>query len=165
MDKNTGGLVDGIGLQCHMGSDLTTPAKTLELLDYYGQLNKKISISEFTMDLTDPEIRYQYTSDFLIAAFSHPNVSEFLFWGFQSVNPKAVIYNNDWSLAPMGKAFFDLVHYKWKTNIKKSADKKGMLKVRGFYGVYSYHFMHNGKLVKGEFEVNPEKNNLIKIKL
>jgi len=165
LDKNTGGLVDGIGLQCHMGSDLTTPVKTLELLDYYGQLNKKISISEFTMDLTDPEIRYRYTSDFLIAAFSHPNVSEFLFWGFQSINPKAVIYNNDWSLAPMGQAFFDLVHNKWKTNINKSTTQEGTLKGRGFYGVYSYSFMHNGKLVKGEFEINPNKNNVIKITL
>ncbi len=165
VDKNTGGLVDGIGLQCHMGSDLTTPERVLELLDYYGQLNKKISISEFTMDLTDSDIRYQYTSDFLTAIFSHPSVSEFLFWGFQNINPKAVIYNNDWSLAPMGKAFFDLVHNKWKTNITSSSNENGVLKGTGFYGVYSYRFLHNGKLVNGEFKVLPETNNVIKIQL
>ncbi len=152
IDKYTGGLVDGIGIQCHIGSDLTPPEKVVSILNYYGTLNKKISISEFTMEINDAEIRKQYTSDFIIAAFSQPNVSEFLFWGFHSEgNPKAILYNKDWSFAPMGEAFYELVHQKWQTNIASKTSKTGELLVNGFYGTYEYSYKENGKVKKGTF--------------
>ena len=69
LDKNTNGLLDGIGIQCHMGSDLTPPKKMLEILDFYATLGKKISISEFTMDIKDDEVRRQYSKDFITAGF------------------------------------------------------------------------------------------------
>lgn len=154
IDKNTKGLVDGIGIQCHIGSDLTPPKKVIEILNYYGTLNKKISISEFTMEIKDAEIREKYTSDFIIAAFSQPNVSEFLFWGFHaSGNPKAIVYNQDWSLAPMGKAFHKLVHEKWQTSFSEKTDKEGGFKGSGFYGTYEYSYVEKNKIVTGKFKI------------
>ena len=102
MDENTGGLVDGIGIQSHIGSDLTPIEKVLEILDYYATLDKKISISEFTMDIKDPEVRTAYTGDFMTAAFSHPQVFEFLFWGYQT--EKADIFTENWNAGSMGDA-------------------------------------------------------------
>jgi GH35 family endo-1,4-beta-xylanase len=157
IDKNTGGLVEGIGIQCHMGSDLTSPKKVLELLNYYGELNKKISISEFTIDLDDKELRFDYTRDFLTLAFSHPAVSEFLFWGYdERSHPKAAILDAKGKPADMGSAYYALVHGAWKTEVKAATDLGGRIQGRGFYGTYSYTFMLDGELKQGTFELSPD---------
>ena len=166
IDENTNGLIDGIGIQCHIGSDLTPPEKVIRLLNFYASLGKQISISEFTMDITDLEVREQYTRDFMIAAFSHPNVSEFLFWGYVvDERNKVDIFNTDWTLGSMGKAYFSLVHDKWKTNINGKTDENGKVNGRGFYGTYEYSFVDDGKLVKGTFDLTPNSTSLFKIDL
>ena len=166
VDKYTGGLVDGIGIQCHIGSDLTPPEKVISILNYYGTLQKKISISEFTMEIKDAEIRKKYTSDFMTAIFSQPNVSEFLFWGFhESGNPKAVVYKQDWSLAPMGQAYFDLVHDKWTTNIEQKTSATGTLSGRGYYGTYEYTFKDGGKRKTGTFTLKKGGGKNLKISI
>ena len=166
IDNNTNGKIDGIGIQCHIGSDLTPPEKVLELLSFYATLGKKISISEFTMDIQDPEIREQYTKDFLTVAFSHPNVSEFLFWGFVEDERKKVdIYNKDWSIGTMGKAYFSLVHDQWKTNLVGTTNDNGFVGSRGFFGEYEYSMVYNNKLITGTFNVLPNKSNFKKIEL
>lgn len=166
-DSITNGLVDGIGIQSHIGSDLTPPEKVLELLGYYATLGKQISISEFTMDVLDPKIREQYTRDFMIATFSHPNVSEFLFWGFVEQERNRVdIYNKDWTIGAMGKAYFSLINDVWKTQLEEKTDNSGILKARGFYGKYTYSFIdESGKKVTGNFVVQPRKKNVFKIEI
>jgi len=166
IDEHTGGLVDGIGIQCHIGSDLTSPQKVLDILDYYATLKKEIAISEFTMAVQDPEIKEQYTRDFMIAAFSHPAVSEFMFWGcMYNDRNKVDIFNNDGSLGIMGKAFYDLVHKKWTTDISKKTNNKGEIKARGFYGKYQYSFFYKGKKITGNFELKPKSGKVIEIDL
>ncbi|QOD61981.1 endo-1,4-beta-xylanase [Polaribacter haliotis] len=166
IDENTNGLINGIGIQSHIGSDLTPPEKVLDILAYYATLDKQISISEFTMDIQEPKIREQYTRDFMIAAFSHPNVSEFLFWGFQLDERKKVdIYNKDWSIGTMGKAYFSLVDNDWRTRINSKTDSNGSLKGRGFYGFYNYSYMENGKEFVGTFVLNKNNRKPIKIEL
>ena len=163
IDKNTNGLVDGIGIQCHIGSDLTPPQKVLDILDYYGELDKKISISEFTMDIKDLEAREKYTNDFLIATFSHPSVHEFLFWGIQS--EKADIFKEDWSLGSMGKAYDNLVFRQWQTNISGKTNGKGCISGRGFYGKYEYKFIQGNKILTGTFDFNPNTDGVIEIEV
>ncbi len=154
VDEQTDGLVDGIGIQCHMGSDLTPPERVLELLNYYGELNKQISISEFTIDLDDPELRFDYTRDFLTIAFSHPSVSEFLFWGYYGgTHPKASIFTPDWKLGDMGLAFQSLVHQQWTTEVRGDTDTGGRIQGRGFYGDYEYQFTINGQKRVGHFSL------------
>ena len=166
IDKNTNGLIDGIGIQCHIGSDLTPPEKVIKLLAFYASLNKRISISEFTMDITDNEVREQYTRDFLIAAFSHPSVSEFLFWGYVEDERKKVdIYKKDWTLGAMGKAYFSLAHEEWKSNLVGTTDDNGNVSGRGFFGEYEYSFVEDGKLVTGTFNLKTNQLNNIKIEL
>jgi endo-1,4-beta-xylanase len=166
IDANTGGLVQGIGIQSHIGSDLTSPERVLEILAFYATLGKQISISEFTMDIQDPEIREQYTRDFLIAAFSHPSVVEFLFWGYtENEKMKVDIFKHNGELGVMGKAYFDLVHGEWKTNLNGKTDTEGFAKGAGFYGDYEYSLVHNGELVKGQFNLKPRQRGIIKIEL
>lgn len=167
IDSTTNGLIDGIGIQSHIGSDLTPPEKVIELLGYYATLGKQISISEFTMDIKDAKVREQYTKDFMIAALSHPNVSEFLFWGFvKDDRNKVDVFNKDWTLGAMGKAYFSLVHDQWKTKFTQTTDKQGNLKGKGFYGKYKYSYTNEkGQEVSGFFNVKPRTKNIFKIAL
>ncbi|WP_067146435.1 endo-1,4-beta-xylanase [Pseudotamlana agarivorans] len=166
IDENTNGLVQGIGIQSHIGSDLTPPERVLEILAFYATLGKQISISEFTMDIQEPKIREQYTRDFMIAAFSHPNVSEFLFWGYtENAKKKVDIFKENGDIGAMGKAYFSLVDGAWKTDLNAVTDANGNLKAKGFYGEYEYAFVENGKVVTGTFLVQPRHQNFIKIEL
>jgi endo-1,4-beta-xylanase len=161
MDKLTGGLVDGIGFQSHIGSDLTPPERVLNILDRYATLKKKLCISEFTMDVTTPDVREQYTRDFLTATFSHPAVTEFLFWGHNT--GKSDIYRADGMPGVMGKAFFDLVHKEWKTRITDKTNAQGMVKSRGFYGKYSCIVEINGKKQDFDFEILPGAKTVVEL--
>ena len=166
LDQNTDGLVDGIGIQSHIGSDLTPPEKVLQILDYYGQLNKDISISEFTMDVTDPEIREKYTRDFMIAAFSHPKVSQFLFWGLVDNHKKKVdIYQQDAKPGAMGKAYLYLTKKLWHTSFKANTDSKGSIENKGFFGTYQYKIKIDGKEYKGFFKLSKGKEKKLLIKI
>jgi len=166
IDEHTGGLVDGIGIQSHIGSDLTPPEKVLEILDFYAPLKKDIAISEFTMDIKDPEIREQYTRDFMIAAFSHPNVSQFLFWGLvKNDKGKVDVFNQDGSLGAMGKAYIDLTQHQWHTKFKQTTDHQGQIKNKGFYGTYAYALQINGKKYTGSFKLTKGQNHKIYINL
>ncbi|MDG5490076.1 endo-1,4-beta-xylanase [Psychroserpens sp. SPM9] len=166
IDENTGGLVQGIGIQSHIGSDLTPPERVLEILSFYATLGKQISISEFTMDVQDPKVREQYTRDFMIAAFSHPNVSEFLFWGnTEDGRKKSDIFNTDNEIGVMGKAYFSLVHDAWNTNLSGTTSEEGTVSGIGFFGEYEYSFVENGKVVTGTFQLKPRQSNFHKIEL
>jgi endo-1,4-beta-xylanase len=163
IDENTKGAVTGIGMQSHIGTDLTPPVKVLEILDRYGKLGKDISISEFTLDVSDPLIRRMYTEDFLIAAFSHPNVSQILFWGYIGTNKDKVdIITPSGQLGSMGQGFYALVHGLWKTNVKDVTNAKGALNVSGYFGTYEYEITHQGKTKKGTFKHVPgEKTSVV----
>lgn len=166
VDENTHNAVQGIGIQSHMGTDLTPPERVLEILAFYATLGKQISISEFTMDEQDPVVREQYTRDFMIAAFSHPNVAEFMFWGFQEDGRgKVDIYEADGTIGEMGKAYFSLVNGAWKTNISEATNSKGQLINRGFNGLYEFSVTVDGETKKGYFDIQPNSDNKINIEL
>ena len=166
IDKNTGKAVDGIGMQSHIGTDLTPPSKVLSILDYYAPLQKKIAISEFTLDIDDEYLRYQYTKDFITAVFSHPNVDEFLFWGLVGdVSSKVDIFKKDFKPGSMGKAFDELVHVLWKTSAEKITDESGKIKLNGFFGTYKYTVHVKGKKYEGQFDLKPGAPKKINIQI
>ena len=161
VDRRTGGLVDGIGIQSHIGNDLTPPEKVLEILDYYAKLDKEIGISEFTLDVKDPELREQYTRDFMIAAFSHPKVTQFIFWGMlKNAKEKVDLFNQDGTPGAMGRAYLDLTKNMCTTKLEEQTDRRGKLKFRGFNGVYKYEVTIKGKIYRGLLYLNKDNTNL-----
>jgi hypothetical protein len=50
--------------------------------------------------------------------------------------PNAALWKKDWSITPLGQAYRDLVFDKWWTRTSAKADKKGLLKIKAFYGDY-----------------------------
>ncbi len=165
IDAKTGNALDGIGIQSHIGSDLTPPKRILEILDFYAPLKKRIAISEFTLDVKDPAIRKIYTEDFLFAAFSHPSVKEFLFWGMidDDDRGRVDIYKKDGSVGSMGTAFFGLVKTLWTTNVIEKTSTKGRIGTRAFYGTYEYKYNVNGIEFKGTFDFKPDTKGVISV--
>jgi GH35 family endo-1,4-beta-xylanase len=166
IDQFLPGAVNGIGMQSHIGADLTPPERVLAILDRFSSLNKKICISEFTLDIEDPLLRKIYTEDFLIAAFSHPSVEEFLFWGYKgNSDSKVDIFDAKNNLGTMGQAYFGLVHGLWMTDSERYSDSKGQINERGFFGEYSYTVSYNGKIIKGIFNHDSTKSTQVTIAL
>ncbi|HEU0120516.1 MAG TPA: endo-1,4-beta-xylanase [Bryobacteraceae bacterium] len=134
-----GAGVQGIGLQAHMQWQLTDPVRMYELLNRYAAYKRDLQITEFDVDVEDPDLQAEYLSDFLTVAFSHPALSGVTLWGFWEGNhfrPNAALWRNDWSPKPAAQAWRDLVYKKWWTNVQARSDADGVLRFRGFGGNY-----------------------------
>jgi GH35 family endo-1,4-beta-xylanase len=130
---------DGIGMQGHFGSSLTSPDDLLKLLDRYGKFKKGITVTEYDVVIDDEELAGNYTRDFYTTLFSHPSVEALIMWGFQDATHwkgNSAMYRKDWSLKPTGQAYRDLVLGKWRTDETGQTDAKGNYGTRGFYGAY-----------------------------
>ncbi len=131
--------VDGIGFQCHFGSNVVPPERVLSGLDWFAKFGLPISITEFDMECTDEDLQRRYLRDFFTACFSHPSVDAVLMWGFwesQHWMPSAALYRSDWSIKPNGQMWLDLVKRDWWTNADGKTDRAGQYHLRGFYGTY-----------------------------
>jgi len=134
-----GAPFDGIGMQGHFGSSLTSPDDLMAILDRYGKFKKDIAVTEFDVVVEDEELAGNYVRDFYTVLFSHPAVTTLTMWGFWDSNhwkKNAVMYHDDWSLKPGGQAYRDLVLGKWKTRAEGKTDAAGQYKTRGFKGQY-----------------------------
>jgi len=137
--QNAGAPVGVIGVQCHMGENLTPPERVLEILDRLSTLRLPIHATEFDIATDDEETQGDYMRDFLIAFFSHSATESLTQWGFWERHhwiPRAALYANDWRLKPNGKAYIDLVKGDWWTDETRATDSSGLCRVRGFLGDY-----------------------------
>jgi endo-1,4-beta-xylanase len=145
---------DGIGMQGHFGSSLTSPDELFAVLDRYARFEKEIAVTEFDVVIDDEELAARYIRDFYTLLFSHPAVSTLVMWGFSDGNhwkKNAVMYRGDATLKPGGQAYRELVLEKWRTDAKGSTDANGVFLTRGFKGDYEIVVTAAGqtKTVKG----------------
>ena len=128
-----------IGVQCHMGENLTPPQKVLDILDRLATLRLPIHATEFDIAIDDEQTQGDYMRDFLIAFFSHPATESLTQWGFWEGChwiPRAALFANDWRVKPCGQAYIDLVLGKWWTHETRTTDRLGYCRVRVFLGDY-----------------------------
>jgi GH35 family endo-1,4-beta-xylanase len=139
---NQGGAVDGIGIQGHFGSELTSISKIYDILDRYAFLGKEIKITEHDIDLDQRGVQADYTRDFMTILFSHPSVKSLLVWGFwegRHWKPEGAFFNEDWSIRPHGEVWNDMIKNKWWTlPVNVLSDAQGQASFEGFLGTYSY---------------------------
>lgn len=146
-----------IGIQAHMS--LIPPEDILTTLDRFASLGKEIEITEFTFASDDTEIQAKYTRDFLIAAFSSPATTSIVTWGFWEgslYDPKAAMFNKDFSIKPNGKVWMDLIYNKWWTNEKGATDASGNYNTRAFLGDHKVTVNVNGN--KSTFDISLDKD-------
>jgi len=114
----------------------------LAVLDQFSQFGLPIESTELSLNMLDRQLQADYMRDYLIAMFSHPNVYGVMLWGFwegRHWRPDAALFERDWTPRPMAKAWIDLVHREWKTDLTLTTDAAGIARARGFCGQYDVH--------------------------
>ncbi|MEM6854606.1 MAG: endo-1,4-beta-xylanase [Planctomycetota bacterium] len=162
--RDRGGRVDAVGLQSHLGSGLTPPPRVLDIIEFYANNDLAVKITEYDLNVDDPELAERYTRDFLIAAFSHPAVTGFQGWNFWSATPtwmpEASYFGDDWEWLPVGRAYRDLVLNEWWTRETVTTDDQGRASVRGFLGDYRLRTAA-GELIEPRATINPEGSSVV----
>jgi uncharacterized protein (TIGR03437 family) len=148
-----GGPVDGIGFQGHFNSNVTAPERVLEVLDRFATLGKDHEVTEFDLDVDDPEIQAAYTRDLLMAVYSHPSIKSFLMWGFWAGShwlPRGAMFDPDWTERPNHRVWRELVYGQWWTNVEGRTGADGVYRTRGFLGDYEVEVNGRVYLLKVE---------------
>ena len=158
-----GGKVDGIGMQGHFGSDLTSITKVYSILERFATLGKEIKITEHDINVSQRAVQAEYTRDFMTIVFSHEAVKSFLSWGFWADShwlPDGAFFNSDWIIRPHGEAYKELVFNQWWTKkTDKTTDSQGNVSFEGFLGTYKYTVKSGGKESAGTFVLNNSKQS------
>jgi len=134
-----GAPLQGIGLQGHFGGRLTSPERLLTILDRFAKIGLPLEVTEFDVNIADEQLLADYTRDFYIALFSHQAVEGIMTWGFWEGDhwrPKAAMVRRNWALKPNGRAWMDLVHKQWTTDVQGRTNAVGRYAVRGLLGQY-----------------------------
>jgi GH35 family endo-1,4-beta-xylanase len=147
--------LDGIGMQGHFGTALTSPEQLLEILDRFAKFGKTIWVTEYDVDVDDETLAADFTRDFYTALFSHPSVGGILMWGFWDGahwHKNAPLYRQDFSLKPAGEVYRELVLERWRTRERGRTDGDGSYELRAFFGRYAIKVSAGGKTKTIELE-------------
>jgi GH35 family endo-1,4-beta-xylanase len=131
--------VQGIGMQGHFDQP-TAPEQMLRILDRFGAFGKPIAITEYDFAIKDEDLQARFFRDLLITAFSHPNMTSFLMWGFwegRHWKPDGAMIRRDWTAKKSHEVWRDLVYGQWWTNAEAESAEDGSALVRGFLGEYA----------------------------
>ncbi|MEM9914252.1 MAG: endo-1,4-beta-xylanase [Planctomycetota bacterium] len=134
-----GAPLEGLGMQGHFGATLTSPSRLWAILDRYAQLGLPIKVTEFDVNIDDPQVLADYTRDFTTAVFAHPSVDGLLTWGFWAGahwKPQAAHLNPDFTSRPHDLVLQDLLFNQWWTEEVVTTDSMGGAQLRAFKGDY-----------------------------
>ncbi|QMW24447.1 endo-1,4-beta-xylanase [Sandaracinobacteroides saxicola] len=148
--RAAGADVDGVGIQSHMSNLPSPPARILKTFDLYAKLGVKIRATEFDMDTADEKLQADFTRDYLIVLYSHPNVVGYQSWGFwakQHWRPRGAFFREDWSERPALAEYRKLVFGKWWTNTEGMTGARGTYATPAFQGRYEIAVAKGGKRV------------------
>lgn len=153
-----GGEIDGIGMQGHFGTDLTSIPKVYSIVERFAGLDKDIKITEFDISTSQREVQADYTRDFMTILFSHASVKSIMVWGFwanRHWKPESAFYEGDWTIRPHGEVWNELIKNQWWTPAQDLvSDANGDLAIEGFLGEYNYTLSFGGDLRSGTFSLD-----------
>ena len=139
--------LQGIGFQGHIPErfEPTPPEELLQTMDRFATFGLPLQVTEFDFETTDRDLQARYTTDFLIAVFSHPAMTGLVTWTpfeyARGEGPKPDAAFFDWQLRekPNGKAWDALVNDTWRTRVEVVSGDDGVARFRGFKGQYALH--------------------------
>lgn len=152
-----GAPLDGIGLQCHFGRDLTPPGRLISILDGFRKLGKPLYASELDIEHPDEALQADYLRDFMTAMFSHPAVQGITLWtlweGVHS-EPLPALYAKGWRKKPAAAVLEDLLLKRWRTELSGVTGVRGEFECRGFYGDYEIEAAAGGSRKRTDVAVS-----------
>jgi endo-1,4-beta-xylanase len=142
-----GALPDAVGLQSHTGG-WTDHAHQWEAYDDVAPGGLPIHITEFwahTRHLEEAgmpreeidRLQAEYVANFLTAAFGHPAVDAFFFWGIMGHAVRFSGKGSSHEKTPLYHRIYDLLHREWNTRQCLTTDDQGVVTFRGFFGDYA----------------------------
>jgi GH35 family endo-1,4-beta-xylanase len=159
---DSGAPMAGIGVQGHLHGDSFDAEALQNALDELAKFKLPIRVTEFNFpgqrskfytgdrkaQLTPEEEQAKAAAlrQYFRICFAHPAVTGIMMWGFwEGANwiPQSSLYKRDWSATPAAEAYKDLVLKQWWTRWEGSANPKGEVEVRAFYG--KHRVTVNGK--------------------
>ena len=179
--KNSDTPFDIIGVQAHVDHLDRFPLEIiLELLKKYSELGKPIHVTEFTPCSNGAPIKNswkkgnwteeeqaEYVQRFYRVCFSLPAVESIGWWDltdYSAWQEGGGLLRADLSPKPAYTALKDLIHKAWRTEVKRTTDKNGLCKFRGFHGKYHVRAMDSsGKTVTSTVHVRQSGNNKFRI--
>ncbi|MBA3699223.1 MAG: endo-1,4-beta-xylanase [Planctomycetes bacterium] len=144
-----GAPLDGLGLQCHQGRNLTSPERLNALIERFARFGLPIHITEFDVDLDDDQLQADYTRDALTVFASQPAVTAVLAWGFWAGDhhrPQAAMLRNDWSPKPNAQVWDDSIRESWMTP-RGLSDATGRSTLTAWRGTAEISVVHQGRTV------------------
>ena len=141
---DSGTALQGIGFQAHNPArfPLESPENILRTLDRFAAYGLDMQITEFDVERTDRDLQARYTTDFLIAVFSHSATVGLLTWTpFEYAHaavskPEAAFYDKRLRPRPNGEVWNQLVNGEWRTRESGVSSSAGEFLFRGFPGTY-----------------------------
>lgn len=131
----------GVGMQCHFAAnERLHPDEILAGLDRYAEYADGLRVTEFDTyqgNWRDAEQQADYLEQFLVTAFSHEAVEDFLLWGFwdeRHWGDDAPLFESDWSEKPAHDVWTNLVFEEWWTSESGSTTADGTFTVDAFEG-------------------------------
>ncbi|MBN1217158.1 MAG: endo-1,4-beta-xylanase [Candidatus Lokiarchaeota archaeon] len=157
-DINNRGLLDGIGIQGHMGTSRTSPQDVMSILNDFAQFDKEMLISEYDCAGLSGTEEYDFTRDFLTVVFAQPLMRSFYVWGFWDGRhwlDDAAFFTQDWSLKPAGQAIIDLMFNEWWTDVSGTTNSNGDYTVPdgAFNGEYKITVSQAGQTIEETFNL------------
>ena len=153
-----GAPIDGICLQGHFESALTSPIKLKEIFDRMTKMGD-VMVSEFDLDNSDKDSQADYLRDFYTVCFSHPRVRGVNQWGFWESDmwrPRGHLIDSNWNETVSFKAYRNLVYKTWWTDEAGVSDADGSFETRAFKGIQTVTVTHDGYTWSGEVELAAE---------
>ncbi|QLH78807.1 endo-1,4-beta-xylanase [Halosimplex rubrum] len=147
--------LDTVGLQAHVGArtgefntnsepdERVSASRVAEEIDKWADYGASVKITEFDTyngdDWEGDEQRARVLENYLRGAFSHPDVEDFLMWGFwdgRHWRSEAPLFYEDWSEKPAYDVWTGLVFDEWWTEESGTTDESGAFSTTGFHGEY-----------------------------
>ena len=150
-----GAPIDRIGMQGHFFSNVPVFAELTRRLDQVAVLGLPMAVTEYDMVGT----RAEEIERALYAVFRHPSCYGFTLWGAwdgAQWRGNGAVYEEDWSLKPSGRRYFELVKEQWATDTVVATSAQGDLEIDVFHGLYDVYVEVDGQLTPAEVTVSEE---------
>jgi len=160
--------VQGIGFQGHIPREFrpTPPEELIATMDRFATLGLPLQVTEFDFETTDEDLQARYTSDFLVAVFSHPAMTGLVTWTpfeyqpREGPKPDAAFYDHGLREKPNGQVWQSLVNGAWRTEQRLVTDAHGRAALRGFYGGYRIEASRGGATTTATGKLLPAQRTM-----
>jgi GH35 family endo-1,4-beta-xylanase len=143
--RRRGSPPDALGMQAHTGGwldhqtqwavydELSQAGLPLHVTEFWAHTRGLAEQGQWSEEAID-RLQAEYVANYLTAAFGHPALEGFFFWGFGGVE---WYEHSGHELRPVFHRVRDLLHKEWRTQVQTRTDKSGAVRFRGFFGQYA----------------------------